>query len=287
MTWVRRKNIQLCYPYESERLRKWGRGPYIVQPKLDGDRCRALINEYGDVTLLSSEENIINSVPHINEQLRESGLRNIELDGELYVHNAKHQDIHGVVGRTANLHPEFESIEYHIFDIINEKRQAERLLELTHLPTADNIKLVKYFIADDEETIMDTLDACMEDGYEGIVVRHAGAPYIRRRSTYVMKFKPRREDYYTIVGYVEEYSQYGEPKNALGALILDSGIINERNELDTFNVGSGSFLTRARREELWANRSTLVGAIAHVKYQHLTNRKVPRHPVLVDIIKAR
>jgi len=40
MTNERRKRagVQLCYPFEEKRLAKW-EPPYIVQPKLDGERC--------------------------------------------------------------------------------------------------------------------------------------------------------------------------------------------------------------------------------------------------------
>jgi ATP-dependent DNA ligase len=108
-------------------------------------------------------------------------------------------------------------------------------------------------------------------------VRHFGAPYLRKRSTMIMKFKPKKDDYYKIVGYEEEVSIHGEPKGRLGALKCKS-------ETDQhFAVGSG--LTDTQREELWANREVLPGKLAHVKYQHITTGKgVPRFPVLIEII---
>jgi hypothetical protein len=56
-----RTGIMLCYPFEEKRLNKWG-NKFLLQPKLDGDRCRAIFDEYGKVKLLSSEENEFNSV---------------------------------------------------------------------------------------------------------------------------------------------------------------------------------------------------------------------------------
>ena len=70
-----RTGIMLCYPFETKRLEKWG-NKFLIQPKLDGDRCRAIFSEYGAVTLYSSEGNIINSVPHIQAQLEEFGYKN-------------------------------------------------------------------------------------------------------------------------------------------------------------------------------------------------------------------
>ena len=40
----KRTGIMLCYPFEEKRLNKWN-PPYIIQPKLDGERCRAVYDE--------------------------------------------------------------------------------------------------------------------------------------------------------------------------------------------------------------------------------------------------
>ncbi len=274
-----RTGIMLCYPFETKRLEKWG-NKFLIQPKLDGDRCRAIFSEYGAVTLYSSEGNIINSVPHIQAQLEEFGYKNKEFDGELYTHGAMHQDIHSAVSRTVNIHPEFEQIDYHIFDYVSDEPQYVRSIELPKLlRPMDNIKLVETQYGETLEDVIHGLEYYTENGYEGIVLRNLDYPYMRKRSTGMMKFKPRKSDYYQIVGYEEEISIHGDPKNSLGALILAS----DTNEI--FKVGSGSFLTKESRKVLWDRRETLVGEIAHIKYQHLTERRVPRFPVLVDIIR--
>jgi ATP-dependent DNA ligase len=277
MAWTRRQGIMLCYPFEEKRLNKWPK-PYIVQPKLDGDRCRVIFDANGRVTLLSSEENEIVSVPHINKALEEYDFNHIELDGELYMHGTAHQDIRSVVGRTVNIHPESEMMQLHLFDSVSQDVQAKRLLELKeNVPESEYIKIVRSDLANNVDEIIALLTEYDHEGYEGVVVRHIGFPYLRKRSTGMMKWKPRRSDYYTITGFEEEISIHNEPKNALGALWLTS------DEGERFKVGSGTFLTRDNRKSLWADREKLLGRIAHIKYQHLTERKVPRFPVLVEI----
>ncbi len=284
-----RKGIMLCYPFEESRLTKWGGPPFIVQPKLDGDRCRALIDSEGRATLLSSEENIINSVPHINLALEALHLRNVELDGELYVHGAPHEDIHSIVSREVNLHENSKYMEYHIFDIVDErKQQYYRLQKLNNLfellypqavPRYNNpLVKVQYFVAHNLEDIMNFLSYFTDLKYEGIVVRHPLAPYMRKRATTMMKFKPRKEDSYEVVGWQQEQDKDGNLKQSLGALIC-------RGDDDTrFNVGSGSLLTRENRIKLWEDREKLVGMWADVKYQHLTTKgRVPRFPVIVNL----
>jgi ATP-dependent DNA ligase len=273
----RRQGIQLAYPFERKRLEKWG-FPVIVQPKLDGDRCRAIIDNDGNALLLSSEENQIKSVPHIEDALKESGLRGIELDGELYRHGIPHQQVHGIVGRSKNISRDYDLIEYHIFDIAGAESQAKRTIALNSIEFRSPLVRVPSYICSSFEDVMTVLDNVMEQGYEGIIVRNISYPYMRKRSTGMMKFKPRAEDHYSIVGVEEEISIHGEPKQALGALVLQS------DEGHVFKVGSGSFLTRENRQGLWKAREKVVGRVARVKYQHLTERRVPRFPVLIDIV---
>lgn len=271
-----RKGIMLAYPYEEKRLMKWPT-PWLVQPKLDGDRCRVVFDSRGVLTLLSSTEHQITSVPHIFSSLQNMGLRDIELDGELYAHGEAHQDIYSIVSRTTNLHPDFEAIHLHLFDVISDKPQLARLVELKkNFPQSSCIDRVPVELAHTPAQVMDLLQAYMDMGYEGIIVRHPEYPYLRKRSTGMMKFKPRADDWYKVIGYEQEISINGEPKPSIGALWLESD--NER-----FKVGSGSFLTRENRIRLWEERDSLPGQMAHIKYQSLTNRRVPRHLVLIDL----
>jgi len=124
---------------------------------------------------------------------------------------------------------------------------------------------------------MKVFDEIINLGYEGIIVRHKLAMYERKRSTWVMKFKPKKEDEYEIVGWQEEISKDGLPKDRLGSLLCLSGDGN------TFSVGTG--YEDSTREELWKNREILKGKTVRVKYQHLTSgKKVPRFPVFVEVI---
>lgn len=277
-----RTGIMLCYPFEEKRLAKW-QAPYIIQPKLDGDRCRACIDSEGKCVLLSSEENIISSVPHINKALEALHLHNVEFDGELYVHGAPHSDIHSIVSRNVNLHPDYSLMEYHIFDIIQEGPMLERYSNLADMEPCIKhpLYLVSTEFVHDVSGIMHFADMMSEQQYEGFVVRDINGLYIRKRSTQLMKFKPRKEDIYEIVGYAEEIDKNGVPKNTLGALVCrgDDGT--------RFNVGSGSLLTREARINLWQDKENIIGKYAHVKYQHITTvGHVPRFPVVVGIVDS-
>ena len=275
----KREGVQLAYPFEEKRLMKWS-PPYIVQPKLDGIRCRAVRLENGYV-LFSSTEEVIFSVPHILDYLNNYHYLDVELDGELYVHGWSFEDIYSVTSRTTNLHLAHSQVQFHIFDIVLEDTpQMIRSVELNSLAQrfekTDVIQIVPHAICETFQDILNCYQEYLNMGYEGIIVRHTDAPYMRKRSTYMMKFKPTKTDTYQIVGYKQEVDKNGFPKDRLGALICTSDDGTE------FSVGSG--FTDQQRHELWLDKESLPGYNCTIEYQHLTpGRKCPRFPIFVSI----
>jgi ATP-dependent DNA ligase len=277
----KRVGIQLAYPLEEKRILKW-KPPYICQPKLDGIRCRA-IRHGNSYILLSSEENVI-FLPHIVEALNLLPMDELygyhEYDGELYVHGWPLEQINGTIPRpdTVNFNPNAGKIQFHIFDIIKEDQpQYLRIHNLMQLNLYDPLILCKPSICNTMQEIIETYNAFLSEGYEGIIVRHFAAGYVRKRSTYILKFKPKKEDTYLIVSWEEEKSVDKVPKGTLGALVCWDGT-------NHFSVGSG--LTNQLRRELWEVRDELPGKYVKIGYQHLTTtNKVPRFPIFLEIVE--
>ncbi len=277
----RRKGIALCYPYEESRLSKWMTTTnfIIAQPKLDGERCRAII-ENKQARLLSSEGNEILSVPHINEELaRFYRGPSVELDGELYVHGMDFPTIHSIVGRTANLHSDYAEMQLHLFDIIAPTLDQEHRLELlTRHHELPHVKIVPTMHITPDR-IEELISRWTYDGYEGIILRHPRALYKRHldkeyRSPYMMKFKPGRRDIYQITGVAEEISKDGTPKGMTGALYCTNP--SDPDSGATFKVSCGA-TTHEKKREWWQKREELMGKYVVVSYQHLSKYRVPRH----------
>ena len=269
----------LCYPYEEKRLSKW-EPPYIVQPKLDGERCRALWNNLTQTwELLSSEENVITSVPHLVESLNSSSIpRELELDGELYTHGKPFEEIHSIVGRTVSLSVDYEQMEYQLFDIVDLfKVQAERTKILSQLELPRGVYRVPFELCHTSDQIMKVFDKFIEANYEGIIVRHWLNIYKRARSVHVMKFKPKKEDIYLITGAEQMVSIHGELKPMIGSLICQG------DDGTPFRVGSG--MDDEFRAKNWPDYQHLIGKYLRVKYQHITTNHVPRFPVFVEVIE--
>lgn len=278
-SWQRWKGIMKAVPFEEKRLAKW-HPPYICHPKYDGDRCRN-VSVQDTSLLLTSEENIFFSVPHINQQLSEGDLYKFPLDGELYSHNlyleGKHELIHSICSRTVNLHPRYKEMEFWIFDVkFLNMDQMKRIQFLNSLDDLPNVKIAPYWICNSLDEIKKVYDTLIVKGYEGIIVRNLFNIYEEKRSTMIMKFKPKQKDIYNIIGWKEEVSMEGVPKSRIGSLVMSS------QAGDEFAVSAGlDFDEKAR---LWEIRDQLAGKQAIVHYQHLTNKKIPKGTFNVEVI---
>jgi len=275
-----RTGIQLAYPFSESRLQKW-HPPYLVQPKLDGERCRALVT--GErVLLLSSSEEIISSVPHINQSLMKFPIG--EYDGELYIHGHQQNYTHGIVSRTQNIHPNYEQVQYHIFDLIDHRIQADRLTTVMNLPQylrTGPIHIVPSYIAHTHQDLLNRYDQFIAEGYEGFIVREISSLYKRKRSTEMMKFKPKQIDEYTIIGINEAKSEEGMPLQMLGAFTCIDNMGTQ------FNVGAGK-LNHEQRRQLWLDFNggiQILGRLLEIEYQTKSGaRGVPLFSRAVRII---
>jgi len=254
---------------------------WIVQPKLNGDRCRAIVG-HGQCQLISSQGNDRNfAVPHIVRELSEVFTSNIvEFDGELYKHGMRHQDIRSIVSRTTERHPDYEQIEYHIFDVINDDSQDKRLLLRESLLNGGwkHIVCVSSYVGRSTNEISERLAEFVSDGYEGIILRHPYAPYVRKRTASLLKIKLRQEMICQIHGFDEEISIHGEFKGSLGAL----SVANIKGG-PLFGVGSGVVFTRAFRQGNWPAHH-LLSKIVRIRYQELSKEGKPIMPVLMEVL---
>jgi ATP-dependent DNA ligase len=123
---------------------------------------------------------------------------------------------------------------------------------------------------------MKIYDKYLSLDYEGIIVRHIKSPYIKKHSRFMLKFKPKKDDYYEIAYATEAISKNGIPLGMIGAF--------ECRDLEgtTFGIGAGK-LTHDERRNLWKDRQSLIGKFCHVQYQSISPRGAPLFGLCIDI----
>jgi ATP-dependent DNA ligase len=161
-------------------------------------------------------------------------------------------------------------MQYHIFDLEMPGSQLHRLTALNKLRDLKipSIVIAPFWICESLDDIKRVYDNLVNDRYEGIIVRNINNVYEYKRSTMLMKFKPKKSDTYKIVGYNEEVSKDGIPKGRIGSIMFSSQFN------DIFSVSAG--LTVDEKVMLWSIREELTGKSGTIHYQHLTNKGIPK-----------
>jgi ATP-dependent DNA ligase len=212
---------------------KW---PVYVQPKLDGIRCLAYLKTnknptYNDVILYTRKKK---DYPNneFNDAIRQELLpvlvklydKSIYLDGELYNHNVKLQNINHYV-RTEDLQENIETskkIQYWIYDAFNpstakETTFAERfklLNEIKKLVTKSKIiKITETLEIKNQEQLDKQYNKYIKDDYEGMMIRAKDGVYATSakgtnglRSSDLLKRKEIFTDEFEVVGWTDGIS---------------------------------------------------------------------------------
>ncbi len=277
MPYQKRTGIQLAVPFSERRLNNDGRfrtrwtAPYLLQAKLNGERCRAIV-ENGRCILVSSTDNMISSIPHINMAMRD--MPEGEYDGELYTHGLTFSEIQSIISTVNTIHPEAEKLHYTIFDVVNSDYQMARAYYLYNTLELDSpfIHKVHGKIVRTMSEIMDEYDRLIAEGYEGFILRELSAHYLRRRSGLMMKFKPKETDDYLIHSVNEATSIDGVRLGMVGSFTCIDG------EGTTFKVGAGK-LTHLQRKDIWTaymDEGFPKGTRLQIEYQTMSDaKKVP------------
>lgn len=264
-----REGIMLCYPISERRIAKFGQDVYCVQPKLNGDRARVVWFEKLPY-LISSYGIEIRQVQHINDAIRTQVPDGVKLDGELYFHGMRLEDIHSIVSRKVNKHNDASVIQFHVFDVQDESlTQVERCAVIRGL----NLKPPLFAVPTDSvrgtmDKLSDAMVHWVNEGYEGAIIRTWNNYYVMKRSIEVMKWKPKEEDAYRILDTKEGE---GWAKGMLGAFLVagDDGT--------PFYVGTGALLTKAERLRLWKFKDSLPGKLLLVRHEPMATKKgIPR-----------
>lgn len=253
--------------------------PAFVQPKFDGHRCIAIV-ENGKATLWSRTRKPITGLPHIQRALERlvsvssmAGKTSPWIfDGELYNHDYRNnfEDLTSFI-RNPNPKPEHEVVQYHIYDLVDfNLRQFERLPVLDQVQNfGDGILVgVETLRVNDEDELMLQFEHFLEEGYEGLIVRSEYGMYVSKRSRDLLKVKKFDDAEFRIVG-VEE----GRGKltgHAIFVCVTDSG-----QEFRAKMRGSFEAL-----KEYYIHPEKVIGKSLTVQYQGTTNRiGVPRFPI--------
>lgn len=268
--------------------------PLFASPKLDG--IRAIVMN-GRVMSRSLKE-----IPNATVQ-QMFGRPELEgLDGELIVGEPTSKSCYRDTVSVVMSHEKTTPAEFYAFDMANLPGMSygNRLIPVVRLSQQwkGDDGLVQLVSQTRMTCLQDVLlyeAHCLEQGYEGLILRSIDGPYKFGRSTakegHLLKLKRFVDAEAEVVGFEERMHNANEattnelgrtqrsshqagkvPMGTLGALICAMGDIQ-------FNIGTG--FDDAQRAQIWRDRANVKGKLVKFKYFPVGVKVAPRHPVFL------
>lgn len=282
------------------------RFPMLGSRKIDGVRALCRRNSTtGKPELVSRTLKLIPN--RYTQQLfaRESF---VGLDGELCVGNPNDKHL---MQQTTSGCMKFEGepdVTWWVFDKWDSEEpyhnRAKFAKELCgSMGDESRVKWLGQSLLRDYEELEQYEESCVNDGYEGVILRAPFAPYKQNRSTlkqgYMLKVKRFEDGEAVVIGWKEQQRNDNEAttdargytkRSTHAAGKTDAGVLGALCVRDCktgieFDIGTG--FTYEQRVNLWQGRKYLIGKI--VKYKHFTIgvKDKPRFPIFVSFRDPR
>lgn len=240
--------------------------PVRIEPKLDGLRCIA-VKHSGEVTLFTRSGSVLETLPKIKSLLEAAKWDNFVLDAE--VMGADWNET-ASVAMSYKRGKDDSGMILHVFDAMtfDDWREQESTLDLN-----DRVELAAELVTQVNSTSVVTVagktvnnikellsfyNDCMENGYEGIMLKDLGSKYAFKRSKAVLKMKPVTTYEGMIVGHY--LGNVGSKREGLWGgfnVVMPNGVVTR--------VGGG--YTDVLKAEIGIDPDSYVGKIVEVEGQ--------------------
>jgi DNA ligase-1 len=265
--------------------------PVLCTPKLDGIRC-LIING-------NAVSRKFKPIPNNYIRKKLKGLPD-NLDGELITYTNGVRDNFNIVSSKVMSEDGEPEFSYEVFDYVDGNltttyKNRMQDLYILALPAWINVNKLIPITINNEQELLQYEEKCLNEGYEGIMLRIPEGPYKCGRSTpkeaYLLKLKRFEDSEAIIVGFEERMHNANEatkdafgktersshkdnlvPMNTLGALQVRDIKTNKE-----FKIGTG--FDDTMRKLIWDNQEKYLNQIVTYKHQPSGSDELPRFPV--------
>ena len=241
--------------------------PVRVEAKLDGLRLIA-VKQHGEVSMFTRSGTPIETLPRIKAAIEALPADDFVLDGEAMA--ASWEDSASVMMSSKTKKDDSEML-YHIFDCVrfedwqaqkSETHYRARLLDISMIVgdvQGTPFRYVKSTLAANETELREFYAQCLDEGYEGVMLKDTAAPYRWKRSDAILKLKPVCTVDLVIVGHYDgnigsKHEGHWGGFKAMAA----NGVVT--------NIGGG-FNDKVRAEIKATGPAAFIGRIIECEYQ--------------------
>ncbi len=251
-----------------------------VSPKFDGYRCLAVIRN-GDVTLFSRNGSVYQNFPKIEKSLAGCFPKgNHVFDGEIMSDDFQSMQKTAFASKKRTT---VGDVRYHIFGIIPYEEWASQKFKMKTNDRIGNLK-IKSKKFDNNLVLVDQIYTTSLDGVYGleeeyVTIGYEGAMmlpnipyYLGKKTNKLLKFKTMLSQDCKVVGLYE-----GKEGTKYEGMMGGFELTQENGK----HCECGSGFSDEDREYMWENRNKVIGRIAEIKYQELTNDGIMRFPIFL------
>lgn len=266
--------------------------PLLASPKLDGIRCLIIGG--------TAYSRTYKPLPSLQVQEDFTWLEH--LDGELIVGNPTDPDVYNRTQSHVMSADKPGDLALYAFDYIHHEWRdrpfIERLAKVEYevysrvIPNGV-IKHLPHTLVYDLDQLLEFEASCLEEGYEGIMLRNPNARYKNGRATFreniIYKLKRFSDEEGEIIGFVEQMTNTNDleedelgyakrstskegmaPAGTLGKFLVTSS-------WGTLDVGCGTF-NHSERQYIWDNREKFLGTVLKYRFFNHGIKDKPRFP---------
>jgi DNA ligase 1 len=234
-----------------------------VQPKLDGHRC-IITKTDGEVVAYSRKGKAITTIPHILEHMSwlEEGMA---LDGELYIHGPKLQDISSLIKRDQSGSRDLNFYWYDLMERDPYYARYHKMRQIYEHRPMPGIHLVDTYEVSSLSEAWQYFEKFRSAGFEGAMLRLSTEGYRPNvRASQLLKLKERHDCEVVVLSAIPARD--------------GSAILKVKTEwgttFDTLAPGSVP-----EKIAVMQNISQYIGRKLTIHYAHLTTDKIPFHAV--------
>lgn len=273
--------------------------PVLVSPKLDGIRCLII----DGVAVSRSLKPLPNK--HVQKLFGRPEFNG--LDGEMVVGDVTASDVFQKTSSGVMSIEGEPDVTFFVFDDFTRRESLPFSVRIAKVKKRvdgkELLHLVPHALVQNHDELMQLEVSCVNQGYEGIMIRDPEGHYKHGRSTlkqgWLLKLKRFEDSEAEVIGFEQLMHNANEAKkNELGYQERSSekvgkeakpliGAIKVRDVKTGVEFDIGTGFTQQQRRKLWRGREYLVGKLVKYKYQPSGVKEKPRFPVFLGFRDVR
>ncbi len=289
-------DVALASTYDDKTKKKvdFIKDDWYLSRKLDGVRCLAFFNEWGEVSLYSRSGKPFLTLENVKKELQSLDLQNVVMDGEIcMVDKDGNEDFQSIIKEIKRKNHTIEKPLFQVFDLITAEDFANKVskeplyLRLQTLemilgnPNLGYIKYLQQYLTTGEDMVKEQMAIAAKEGWEGLMLRKDDV-YKGKRSQDILKVKKMFDAEYVVVGLENAINRVIVDGREVDEMMLKNVVIEHKG--NRVQVGSGFSLEQKRN--FFENPNKILNKTITVQYFEETTNQEGEHSLRFPVIKA-